>query len=171
MKFQKLGGISQVSVEDSLGLHKISEKFYWNFSWNSTYESPLNFGQIATNFRSNGWVFTHEKNQTVSHTDEPSFQPWQWWIKNLLPVLWDESGLKSQPKLNRQSDKRLVKISDQNTQGASRSKSRTESEQNWFSENKTSWLFFPVSSFVICLWTCLLTWVQTTYESTCVNSI
>ena len=23
--------------------------------------------------------------------------------------------------------------------------------------------------FVICLWTCLLTWVQTTYESTCAN--
>jgi len=61
--------------------------------------------------------------------------------------LWHESRLKSQPKLNRHSDECLVKISDQNTQGASRSKSQTESEQNWFSENKTSWLFFPVSSF------------------------
>ena len=56
-------------------------------------------------------------------------------------------GLKSQPKLNRHTDERLVKISDQNTQGVRRSKSQTESEQKWFSKNKTSWLFFPVSSF------------------------
>ena len=56
-------------------------------------------------------------------------------------------GLKSQPKLNRHDDECLVKISDQNTQGVRRSKSQTESEQNRFSENKTSWLFFPVSSF------------------------
>jgi len=56
-------------------------------------------------------------------------------------------GLKSQPKLIRHSDERLVKISDQNTQGVRRSKSKTESEQNRFSENKTSWLFSPVSSF------------------------
>jgi len=47
-------------------------------------------------------------------------------------------GLKSQPKLNRHSDERLVKISEQNTQGVRGSKSQTESEQNWFSENKTS---------------------------------
>jgi len=53
----------------------------------------------------------------------------------------------SQLKLNRHSDERLVKYSDQNTQGVSRSKSQTESEQNWFSKNKTSWLFFPISSF------------------------
>jgi len=39
-------------------------------------------------------------------------------------------GLKSQPKLNRLNDERLVKISDQNTQGVRRSKSQTESEQN-----------------------------------------
>ena len=38
-------------------------------------------------------------------------------------------------------------MSDQNTQGVRGTKSQTESEQNWFSENKTSWLFFPVSSF------------------------
>jgi len=38
-------------------------------------------------------------------------------------------------------------MSDQNTKGAGRSKSQTEHEQNWFSENKTSCLFFPVSSF------------------------
>jgi len=56
-------------------------------------------------------------------------------------------GLKSQPKLNRQSDERLVKNSDQNTQGVRRSMSETESEQNWFSEKEMSWLFFPVSSF------------------------
>ena len=56
-------------------------------------------------------------------------------------------GLKSHPKLSRHSDERLIKISDQNTQRVRRSKSHIESEQNWFSENKTSWLFSPVSSF------------------------
>ena len=56
-------------------------------------------------------------------------------------------GLKSQPKLSRHGEERLVKISDQNTQGVRRSKSQTDGEQNWFSENKTSWLFSPVSSF------------------------
>jgi len=56
-------------------------------------------------------------------------------------------GLKSLPKLNRHNEECLVKISDQNTQGVRRSKSQTESEQNRFSENKTSFLFFPVSSF------------------------
>ena len=56
-------------------------------------------------------------------------------------------GLKSHSKLNRHNEESLVKFSDQNTQGIRRSKSQTENEQNWFSENKTSWLFFPVSSF------------------------
>ena len=42
-------------------------------------------------------------------------------------------GLKSQPKLSRHGEERLVKISDQNTQGVRRSKSQTEGEQNWFS--------------------------------------
>jgi len=42
---------------------------------------------------------------------------------------------------------KTVKISDQNTQGVRRSKSQTEGEQNWPLENKTSWLFSPVSSF------------------------
>jgi len=55
--------------------------------------------------------------------------------------------MKYQPKDNRQSDERLVKISDQNTQGVRRNKSQTESEQNWFSKNKTSWLFCSLSSF------------------------
>jgi len=55
--------------------------------------------------------------------------------------------LKSKPKLNGHSDERLVKISDQNTQGVGPGKSQTETEQNWFSENKMSWLFLPVSSF------------------------
>jgi len=32
-------------------------------------------------------------------------------------------------------------------QGVMRSKSQTEGEENRFYENKTSWLFFPVSSF------------------------
>jgi len=56
-------------------------------------------------------------------------------------------GLKSQLKLNRHSGERVVKISDQNTEGVRPSESQTESKQNWFSENKTFWLSFPVSSF------------------------
>jgi len=56
-------------------------------------------------------------------------------------------GLKSKPKLSRHSDERLVKISDQMTRGVGCSNSQTESEQNWFSENRGSWLFSPVSSF------------------------
>ena len=56
-------------------------------------------------------------------------------------------GLKSQEKLSRHSDERLVKISNQNAKGVRCSKSQTESEQIWFSENKTSWLYSPVSSF------------------------
>ena len=56
-------------------------------------------------------------------------------------------GLKSHPKLNRHGEECLDKILDENTQGVRRSKSQTESEQNSFSENKTSWSLFPVSSF------------------------
>ena len=55
--------------------------------------------------------------------------------------------IKSQPKLNGHNFECLVKNTDPNTQGVRRSKSQTQSEQNWFSENKTSWLFFPVYSF------------------------
>ena len=33
------------------------------------------------------------------------------------------------------------------TRGLGRSKTQTEREQNWFSENRASWLFSPVSSF------------------------
>ena len=56
-------------------------------------------------------------------------------------------GLESQPKLSRQNDECPVKFSDQNTQGVRRNKSQTDSERCWFSENKTSWIFLPVSSF------------------------
>jgi len=56
-------------------------------------------------------------------------------------------GVKSHAKLNRHNDECLGKPSYQNTQGVRRTKSQTESDQNWFSENKTSWIFFPVSSF------------------------
>jgi len=47
-------------------------------------------------------------------------------------------GLKSKPKLDRHNDEYLEKNSDQNTQWVRRRKSQTESEQNLFSENKTS---------------------------------
>jgi len=56
-------------------------------------------------------------------------------------------GLKSHPKLSRHGEERLVRISDQNTQGVRRSMSQTEGEQNWFSKNKTSWFFSPVPYF------------------------
>jgi len=67
--------------------------------------------------------------------------------KNFCESCGTSLGFKSLPKLNRHNDEYLEKISDQNTQGVRRSKSLTESEQNRFSDNKTSWLFFPVSSF------------------------
>jgi len=44
-------------------------------------------------------------------------------------------------------DERLLKMLDQNTRRVGHSKSKTESEQNWFSENRASLLFSPVSSF------------------------
>jgi len=69
-------------------------------------------GQNATNFKSNGWVFSHEKNQTVSHTNEPSFKSRQWSIKYLLQSCGMNLGLKSQPKLNWHCNERLVKIAD-----------------------------------------------------------
>ena len=56
-------------------------------------------------------------------------------------------GLKFQPKIKRHSDEHLQIVLDQNTKGVRRSKSQTESEQNWFSEYKTSWLFFSISLF------------------------
>ena len=45
-------------------------------------------------------------------------------------------GLKTQPKLSRHGEERLVKISDQNTQGVRRSKSQTEGEKNSFPKTK-----------------------------------
>ena len=86
-----------------------------------------------------------------------------------MRILLDEFGTQTSTKIKRDSDECLEKIWDQNTQGLRRSMSQTESEQNCFSEQKTSWLFFPVSSFChlfMDLPPCL---VQTTYESTCVS--
>jgi len=56
-------------------------------------------------------------------------------------------GFKYHPNFKRHSDKRLVKISDRNTQGVRHSKSQAESEQSRFSDNKTSWIFIPVYPF------------------------
>ena len=47
-------------------------------------------------------------------------------------------GLKTLLKLNRHNDECLLKVSDENTQEVRRSKSHTESEENWFVENKMS---------------------------------
>jgi len=38
-----------------------------------------------------------------------------------------------------------------------------------FPKTKRSGFSSPYLLFVICLWTCLLTWVKTTYQSTCVD--
>ena len=82
--------------------------------------------------------FTHERTFLSAPSDE---------LKIYCESCGTSLGLKSQPKLNRHNDECLVEISDQNIQGVRCSKSETESEQNRFSENKTSWLFFLVSSF------------------------
>jgi len=127
------------------------------------------FGTKHDKFQVKRMSIHPRKKSNSSHTNEPSFQPWQWSMKAYCESCGMNLGLKSQSKLNRHSDERLVKISDQNTQGIRRSKSQTEREQNWFSEYKTSWFSSPYLLFMIRLWTCLLTWVQKTYESTCVN--
>jgi len=81
--------------------------------------------------------------------------------------------LKSQPQLNTHNKGNVwKKISNQNTQGIRRNKSRIESKQNWkscFSKNRASWLLFLISFSNFSFWTFLLDWIQTTYESTFVS--
>jgi len=53
----------------------------------------------------------------------------------------------------------LVKVPDKKIQRIRRNKTQTESKQNrktCFCENKTSWLYSPVSFCVFCFWMCLL---------------
>jgi len=59
-------------------------------------------------------------------------------------------GLKSQPKLNRHTDERLVKGSDQNTQGVRRSKSRRRMNKTGFPKTKRPGFSSPYLLFVIC---------------------
>jgi len=130
-----------------LGLHKIFEKFSQNsFFLKIHVKISTEFGTKRDKFQVKQ-MSIHLRKRTNSFAHKRTFLSALTVIKNLLPILWDESGLKSQPKLNRHSEERLVKISDQNTQGIRRGKSQIEREQNWFSENKTSWFFFLVSSF------------------------
>jgi len=76
------------------------------------------------------------------------FSAWQWWIKNLLQIYRGTNlGLKSQQKFIRHNGECLVNFSNQNSHGVRYSKSQTKSEQKWFTENKTSWLFFLASYF------------------------
>ena len=101
-----------------------------------------------TNFSSNGRVFTHEKkSNNFTHKQTFLFSPGSDELQIYCQSCGTNIVLKSQPKLSRHSEEHLVKTSDQNTQGIKRSKSQTESEQNWFSKIKTSWLFSPVCSF------------------------
>jgi len=62
-------------------------------------------------------------------------------------MLWDESGASISAKTQYTVSNVSIKNSYQNTQGVRRSKSQTQTEQIWFSENRTSLLFFRVSSF------------------------
>ena len=146
---RKYGEISQVLVEDSLGLQEISEKF----SRNSFF---LKFHvRISTEFGTKRDKFQVKRMTIRPRKKSNSFAHKRTFLsalavmnkKFIVKSCGTNLGLKPQPKLNRHSDECLVKISDQNTQGVRRSKSQTESEQNRFSENKTSWLFFPVSPF------------------------
>ena len=57
--------------------------------------------------------------------------------------------LKSQSNLCRHGEERLVKMSDQNTQGVRRSKSQTEGEQNCFPKTKRPGFSPPSLLFVI----------------------
>jgi len=136
-------------VEDIFGLHKISEKFSRNsFFLKIHVRISTEFGTKRDKFQvkrmsirprkiSNSFAHKRTFPSAIAVMNKK-------FIANPVERIW---GSKSHRKLDRHSDERLVKISDQNTQGVRRGKSRTESEQNWFSENKTSCLFFPVSSF------------------------
>jgi len=126
-------------------LHKISEKFSRN-------GFLLKFHVIiSTEFRTKGEKFQvkpmsiRPRKKSNSFTHKRTFLSVlavmnKNFIANLVGRIWVSN-------LSRHGEERLVKIPDQNTQGVRRSKSQTEGAQNWFSENKTSWLFSPVSSF------------------------
>ena len=140
--------MSQVLLEDSVGLHKIYEKFYRNcFFLKNRVAMSTEFGTKRDRFQVKR-MSIHPGKESNSFTHERTFLSGRAvmnkkFISNLVGRVWG----KSQQKLNRHNHGYLVRISDQNTQGVWRSKSQTESEQNRFSENKTSWHSFPVSSF------------------------
>jgi len=147
--YRKYGKISQVLLEDSLGLHKISEKFYRNgFFLKFHIRISTRFGTKRENFLVKR-MSIHPGKESNSFTHKRTFLSARTVMNKKIycKSCGTSLGLKSQPKLNRHNDERLVKISDQNKQGVRRSKSQTESEQNRFLENKTSWLYFPVSFF------------------------
>ena len=92
IKFQKVGrNFTSFGRGYSLGLHKISEKFSRNsFFLKFHVRISFKFGTKRNKFQVKRMSIRPRKNQTVSHINEPSFHSWQWWIKNLLPILWDE---------------------------------------------------------------------------------
>jgi len=128
---------------------EISEKFSRNrFFLKFHVRISTEFETKRDKFQVKRMSFDPQKKSKEFHTrTNLPFSPGSDQLKIYCQSCGPNLGLKSQPKLNRNNDERLVKISDQNTQGVRRTKSYTESEQNWFSENKTSCLFFPVSSF------------------------
>ena len=139
----------QLSIEYSLGLNKSSEKFSWNSFFPETLGKNVDWIWDKTR-QISGQTDEYSSRKTIKQfytQTNLTLSPGSDGKKNYCKSCWTNLGLKSQSKLNRHNDDCLVKISDQNTYGVRRSKSQTESEQNWFSENKTSWLYFPVSSF------------------------
>ena len=127
---------------------KISEKFSRNSFFQKLHlRMPTEFETKRDKFQVKR-MSIHPRKKSNSLTHRRSFLSALAGIKKInCQSCGTNLGLKSRPKLNRHSDERLVKISDLNTQGVRCSKSKIESEQNRFTGNKTSWLFFPVSSF------------------------
>jgi len=72
-------------------LHKISEKFSRNsFFLKFRVKISTEFGTKRDKFQVKRMsIHLGKKSNSFAHK-EPSFQPWQWWIKNLLQILWDD---------------------------------------------------------------------------------
>ena len=130
-------------------MHKISEKFSRNIIFLKFHlRISTEFGKKRDNFqvkrmsirpRKKSNSFTHKRTFLSALAVINKKFYCQSCVTNL--------GFKYHPNFKRHSDKRLVKISDRNTQGVRHSKSQAESEQSRFSDNKTSWIFIPVYPF------------------------
>ena len=93
IKLQKVGwNFSSFGRGYSLGLLKISEKLSRNsFLLKIHIKISTESGTKRVKFHVKR-MSIHPRKKSNSFVHEPSFQPWQWWMKNLLPILWDKSG-------------------------------------------------------------------------------